>query len=283
LFLAGALAGALLGGTVLASGPALVPLPAAPARPIPAGPLGDAILYGQRIVNDTQGTVRNNVRSGLDCSSCHLGGGQVAFAAPFAGLPGLFPEFRSRAGRVESLEERINDCFRRSMNGRALAPASPEMIGLLAYMSWLSQGVPAGAEVVGRGFRDLKAPGPPDPVRGMALYGARCAGCHGTQGQGTPKPTGGFVFPPLWGAQSFNDGAGMARVSIAAAFVQAKMPLGAGGTLSDQDAFDIAAFFTSQPRPAFTAAVHDWPAGDRPADATTATRRPPQPAGTRSP
>jgi thiosulfate dehydrogenase len=248
--------------------PLVVPAP----DTMPAGAMGDAVREGQRIVNDTQNTVAAYVGNGLACAQCHIGGGTVAGAAPFAGLPGLFPEYRSRTGRVETLEERINDCFLRSMNGRPLPAYSREMIALLAYIGWLSGGVPSGSEVEGRGFRTIASPSPPDATRGKALYAARCSACHGAGGQGVRAAGHGYAFPPLWGPDSFNRGAGMARVSIAAAFIQAKMPLAAGGTLSDQEAYDIAAYVTSQPRPAFGAAAKDWPQGDAPADATTGAR-----------
>ena len=251
----------------IAASPAQVPLAAPAVDSIPAGPLGDAVKLGLAIVNDTQTHAKAYVGNGLNCASCHVNGGRTAYAAPLVGLTGVFPEYRARRGRVESLEERLNDCFLRSMNGRALPPTGPEMLGLLAYIAWLSQGVPTGAEVVGRGFRDITAPAKPDPARGKALFAQKCAACHGAEGQGLRGAGNAFVFPPLWGPQSFNTGAGMARVAVAAAFVQAKMPLGNAGTLSDQEAFDIAAYFTAQPRPKFGGAKQDWPKGDRPADA----------------
>ena len=244
-----------------------VPLAAPAVDSVPTGPLGDAIRFGQSIVVDTQGSAKNYVGNGLNCASCHLDAGRTAFAAPLVGLTGVFPEYRARRGRVESLEERINDCFLRSMNGRVLPLDSPEMVGLLAYIAWLSMGVPTGSEVIGRGFRDFAAPAAPDPARGKALYAQKCAACHGVGGQGLRGAGEAFVFPPLWGSQSFNTGAGMARASVAAAFVQAKMPLDNGGTLSDQDAYDIAAYFTMQTRPNLGRSTKDWPKGDRPADA----------------
>lgn len=261
-------------GALLAAGASLgmdtsarmVPLSPPAASAVPDGPLGEAIRYGQRIVADTRATAGAYVGNALNCTNCHLDGGRTAYAAPLAGLTGLFPEYRSRRGRVESLEERINDCFLRSMNGKALPAASREMIGLLAYISWLSQGVPTGREVVGRGFIEMPAPGRTDASRGKALYAARCASCHGADGQGVKSGVDKYAFPPLWGPQSFNNGAGMARLSVAAAFVRAKMPLGNAGTLTDQDAYDIAAYFTARPRPDFPAKKHDWPNGDRPAD-----------------
>ena len=244
-----------------------VPLKPPPASAIPTDPLGASIRLGLAILTDTQSRLKANVGNGLNCVSCHLDAGRTAYAAPLAGLTGMFPEYRGRTGGVESLEQRINDCFLRSMNGRPLPPASAEMIGLLAYTAWLSQGVPTGTEVVGRGFRDIVAPGKPNVPQGKALFAQKCATCHGANGQGTPGAGGAFVFPPLWGPNSFNTGAGMARVSVAAAFVQAKMPLGAGGTLTDQEAYDIAAYFTAQPRPVFGSSAKDWPKGGRPADA----------------
>jgi thiosulfate dehydrogenase len=110
--------------------------------------------------------------------------------------------------------------------------------------------VPTGREVTGRGFRKLAAGSPPDATRGKALHMARCAMCQSADGQGV-KAGGGCAMPPLWGPAFFSTGAGMARIDTAAAYVQTKMPLNTSGTLSSQDAFDIAAFFTAQARPAF--------------------------------
>lgn len=250
----------------LATPPILLVAP--PASSIPAGPLGDAVKLGQSIVVTTQDFAKAYTGNGLNCVSCHLDAGRTPYAAPLVGLTGVFPEYRARRGSVESLEQRINDCFVRSMNGRALPTGSAEMIGVLAYIAWLSQGVPVGTEVIGRGFRELPPPAQrSNPARGKALYAQKCAACHGADGQGLPGGANGFVFPPLWGTRSFNTGAGMARVSIAAAFVQAKMPLGNAGTLTDQEARDLAAYFTAQPRPGFAGATADWPNGERPDDA----------------
>jgi thiosulfate dehydrogenase len=222
---------------------------------------------GLRIINNPQIEAKAYVGNGLACSHCHLDAGRVAYAAPFAGLTGVFPEYRRRRGSVESLEQRINDCFLRSMNGTPLPSGSNEMTGLLAYIAWLSRGVPTGAEVQGRGFRYIEPPSPPDPARGRILYDEKCAMCHGKAGEGVVGPLHQYTFPPLWGPQSFNDGAGMARVSVAAAFVKEKMPVGSAATLTDQQAYDIAAYFTAQPRPAFAGHAQDWPHGARPADA----------------
>jgi thiosulfate dehydrogenase len=234
---------------------------------LPEGPVGEAVALGRRVLTHTPENAAAYSGNALNCSSCHLDAGRTPFAAPWVGIWGVFPEFRSRNARVNALQDRINDCFVRSLNGRALPVDSPEMIGILAYMQWLSRDVPTGKSVKGRGFLRIKSPQPPDSSHGRQVYAEKCAVCHGDEGQGTFAPSGAMVYPPLWGPKSFNIGAGMARLNTAAAFVKANMPFGQGGSLSDQDAFDVAAFFTRQPRPDFAHNSEDWPKGGKPDDA----------------
>lgn len=261
--------------------PALVPAPeaavAAPASPwplvapdpasVPDGPLGDAIRRGDTIVRRTRETLPDKVGNGLHCTSCHLSGGTVAKAGPWIGVTGVFPEYRARSGRVNTLQDRINDCFERSLNGAPLDPAGEDMTAIVAYMTWLSRDVPTGTPVEGRGFAKIKDPPTPDPAAGQALFAERCASCHGADGAGLRAADGGTIYPALWGEQSFNLGAGMARLDTAAAFVRWNMPLGQGGSLTDQQAYDLAAFFTAQDRPDYAGKAGDWPRGDRPRDA----------------
>jgi thiosulfate dehydrogenase len=271
---AACLAGALLSGAV---SPVAAAQPGAGKRTaafqppsddeIPDGPVGEAIRYGREVLTRTQVVARQYVGNGLNCSSCHLDAGRVPHASPWVGVWGVFPEYRSRSARMNSLQDRINDCFERSMNGQALPPDSPEMGGILTYFWWLSKGVPTGVEVEGRGLKRVRAPEPPDPARGARVYADKCAACHGADGQGTTGPNGEYLYPALWGERSFNIGAGMARLGTAAAFVKAAMPLGQGNTLTDQEAFDVAAYFTQQPRPDFARKHLDWPKGDKPTDA----------------
>ncbi len=235
--------------------------------PVPSGEVGEAVRLGERILRSTPTAVPAYVGNDLNCTSCHLNGGRTPFAAPWVGVWGVFPEFRARNARVNLLEDRINDCFERSANGRALPLDSPEMRAIMAYMQWVSRGVPVGQSVPGRGFQRLPAGPVVDPVRGAAVYAQKCALCHGAQGEGLRGAAAELAVPPLWGPRSFNVGAGMGRLSTAAAFVKANMPLGQGGSLSDEDAWDVAAFFTSQPRPDFAAKGGDWPRGGKPADA----------------
>ncbi len=234
---------------------------------IPDGPLGTSIRKGKDLLTNTRALLPDNVGNGLNCTNCHLQGGTVQRAAPWVGLWGAFPEYRSRNDKVITLAERINDCFERSMNGKPLSYTSDAMIAMLAYIRWLSTGVPTGASVSGRGFGQINQSLTPNPDAGKTLYAQKCASCHGNEGTGTVNPGGGFVFPPVWGDQSFNDGAGMARTFTAAAFIKYNMPLGLGGTLTDQESLDIAQYFTHQPRPVFTRKSGDWPNGGKPKDA----------------
>jgi len=238
-----------------------------PDSSIPPGFAGEAVRYGQVLFTNTKSKLPAHVGNGLTCSSCHLGGGGVAYAAPIIGIWGKYPEYRARSGKVISLAERIDDCFERSMNGKALAPESPEMKAMLAYIRWASSQTIKGGGVAGRGFGALQPHLVPDPIRGALLYLKHCSVCHGSVGAGQRGSDGVFVIPPVWGEDSFTVGAGMARTFTAAAFIRYNMPLGQVGVLSDQDAVDIAQFVTHQPRPEFAARRFDWPLGDAPSDA----------------
>ena len=193
----------------------------------------------------------------LACNDCHLEAGTKKFGLPFFGLYGDFPHYSARAGVEISVEDRVNSCMTRSMNGRALAADAPEMRPFVAYIKFLSTGVPPGQRLPGLGagkIPELKVAA--DPVRGRAIYVAKCQGCHNTDGSGIrrslPTTDLGYIVPPLWGAESFNDGAGMNRLINAANFVHSNMPQGAdylNPILSSNDAWNVAAFVLSQPRP----------------------------------
>ncbi len=253
------------------------PLPFSPPRDsaIPAGTEGDQIRQGKRLFTDTKRLLPANVGASMNCTSCHLGEGKTPLGSPFYGVAPSFPQPNPRAGRVVTLTERINGCMMRSMNGKPLPPDSAEIKAMLAYMDWLSAGIPKDAKVAGRGIGQIDKSLTPDPVRGKTIYADQCASCHGLDGAGLKDVHGEYVFPPLWGDESFNIGAGMARTYTAAAFVKHNMPvghglnwpLGQGGALSDQDAVDVSEYFTHQPRPDFPAKVNDWPKGGKPKDA----------------
>lgn len=220
-----------------------------PASAIPAGEFGEAVLLGRNIFTNTQQYAKNFVGNGLNCVNCHLDEGRKAHAAPLWAAYVKYPAYREKNKKVNSYEERLAGCFRFSMNGTAPPYDSKEMIALVAYSFWLAQGAPTGVDLAGSGYPKLQAPPrAPDATRGASVYTANCLICHGATGQGT-KVNGKYAFPPLWGKDSYNAGAGMYRVNTAAEFIKANMPLGKGETLSLQEAWDVAQYINSHERP----------------------------------
>jgi thiosulfate dehydrogenase len=227
-----------------------------PESAMPKGPLGEAVRLGEEIFRHTGEAAPQFVGNALTCSNCHLDAGRLANASPLWAGYVSFPAYRAKDRRVNTFAERLQGCFRFSMNGTAPPLGDQALVALESYAFWLSQGAPVGESLPGRGYPPLPKPAAaPDFARGGQVYAQRCALCHGADGGG--QPSGGtMVFPPVWGARSYNGGAGMASVATAAAF----MPLGLGGSLSDQDAWDVALFVDGHERPQdprFTGSVQE--------------------------
>jgi thiosulfate dehydrogenase len=221
------------------------------ARKLPSGAVGQSIAYGRAIVMDTQTTMKGYVRAKMSCEACHIGGGTRPKGGSFVGIYGAFPQWNRRAHRVIALQDRIAECFLYSMNGRPPAYDSKAMIAVVAYIAWLSRGTPAGKpQAANQRYVEPLPSRSPDAAHGSDLYGQKCAACHGSKGNGQAD-----VFPPLWGAHSFNAGAGMAHVDRMTGFVRYNMPQNAPGSLSLEDAYDVAAFVLSHPRPHFHKSV----------------------------
>ena len=238
------------------------PIEFAPPSPetIPGSQLGEQIRLGYQIVVNTQKYARPYVGNRLNCTNCHLDGGLNPNAASFVGLAALYPEYRTRNARVNTLADRVNECMERSLNGRAFPPDSSKLQAVVAYITWLSRGVPSGATLSWRGLQRIDSRRPIDPGNGEKVFASKCTFCHGSDGLGT------MAAPPVWGPQSYTIGAGMARVSVAAAFIKSNMPRSWGWSLSDDDAYDVAAYINTQPRPDFPGKANDWPKGGKPAD-----------------
>jgi thiosulfate dehydrogenase len=236
-------------------------------------PNADQLIYGMRLMAETKAMLPDHVGDSLTCNSCHLVGGTVAHASPYVGLSALFPSYAPRAGKIIDFKDRVNGCMRRSMNGKVLEKNSREMLAMVAYMDNMKSDVKPGQPIPGRGIGKISHSVIPDVNNGKQVYKDQCAVCHGDNGEGIKRADGSFVFPPLWGNQSFNIGAGIAKTYTAAAFVKSNMPmsntmsfpLGQGG-LTDQQAVDVAAYFTHMPRPDFPDKVKDWPNGGKPDD-----------------
>lgn len=234
---------------------------------VPNDKSGESILRGKDYLEHTFEKLPQFVGAKINCTNCHLNSGKTQFAGPWIGVAARFPQYRSRSGKVDTLTDRVNDCFERSLNGSRLPEKSPEMTDIISYMTWLSKGYAIGQDIQGSGMPKIVLDRLPDLKTGRVIYEAKCASCHQSNGQGLYTANGQVTFPALWGSKSFNIGAGMARLQTAAGFVKKNMPLGQGGSLSDDEAWDVAGYFSQQNRPDFKNKSKDWPKGDRPKDA----------------
>jgi thiosulfate dehydrogenase len=237
-----------------------------PDTSIPAGPMGVAVRRGHALLAATRDSLPSHVGSSLRCFSCHLDEGRRASALPLIGSYARYPQYRARRARVDLIEDRVNDCFLRSLNGRAIAIDGDDMRDIVAYLAWMSRGVPAVDSVGPQDVPSLATLNA-DTTRGARVFTESCVRCHGASGQGT------MVAPPLWGPRSFNIGAGMARYRTAAQFIVHNMPFDRPGSLTLQQALDVARYVDSRPRPDFRGKERDWPKGGRPADAPYSTIR----------
>ena len=210
------------------------------------------IRRGYDIFTNTQQYRDEYVFNDMNCSSCHMGAGRLPFAGPIWPAAVTLPNYRPKNDHVNNLEERIAGCFTYSMNGKPPAYGSDEMLALSAYHQWLAKGVPmylTDANIYGRGYPRVAEPAEkPDYQRGKATYEAQCSICHAEDGGGL-SARGEVVFPPVWGDNSYNWGAGISRLFTLAGFIKHNMPLGQPNSLTDQQAWDLAQYIDSQERP----------------------------------
>lgn len=228
----------------------------------------DLIRYGRKLIANTayylgpEGTV-NKLSNGMNCQNCHLNAGTQTFGNNFGMVASTYPNFRPRSGKIESIYQRINECMRRSMNGKQLDTTSKEMLALAAYIYWVGKDVKKGTHPQGAGAGQLAYMSrAADTVNGKNIYRQKCALCHAGNGSGMPNINGGgFQYPPIWGEHSYNNGASMFRLGKLATYIKNNMPFGVtyqSPQLTDEEAWDIAAFINSQKRPEMDLSG-DWP------------------------
>jgi len=253
--------------------------------------VADQIRWGYKIFVDTPHEAPRFTGGKVACANCHLNAGQRERAMPLVAVAGMFPEYNNRAARLISLGDRIVDCFLRSENaaGRlesesggeagesdrgnaegSLSTSSKEVLAVSAYLTWLAQGYPVGVNPAWRGQNAIAQNklipiASLDPRRGEAVFMERCTSCHGADGQGVQ--IGDKKAGPLWGPESWNDGAGASRVYTLAGIIRYAMPYLNPNSLTDEDAQQVAAFITSKPRPRYPFKDRDYVGAKVPVDA----------------
>ncbi len=236
--------------------------------PIHTDKNGDLIQYGYELIAHTalylgpKGSVQHST-NGMNCQNCHLEAGTKPWGLNYGSVFSTYPKFRERSGSMETIYKRVNDCLERSLNGKALDTSSKEMKAIYAYIEWLGAEIPKGNKVKGSGIEILPyLSSPANPSEGKIVYVQNCQKCHGINGEGVVDSTGKmYTYPPLWGKYSYNDAAGLFQVSKLAGFIKNNMPNGINyhnPTLTNQAAWDVAAFINSQPRPTKDKS-NDWP------------------------
>jgi thiosulfate dehydrogenase len=228
----------------------------------------DLIRYGRKLIANTayylgpKGIV-DSISNGMNCQNCHLAAGTKPFGNNFGSVHSLYPKFRARSGGLESIEKRVNDCIQRSLNGKPLDSLSKEMRAMVSYIDWVGKDVPKGKKAEGSGLMGIKIlVRAADATKGKIIYEQQCVACHQKNGEGLLASNARtYIYPPLWGDNSFNTGAGLFRISNFAKYIRANMPNGATyeqPILTEEESWDIAAYVLSLPRP-HKKFKTDWP------------------------
>ena len=229
----------------------------------------ELVIYGEELIANTsrylgpKGSVAA-VTNGMNCQNCHLNGGRKTWGNNYGAVASTYPKFRDRSGSVETIYKRVSDCMERSLNGKSLDSTTREMKAMMAYIEWVGHAVPKDSIPTGTGIKPPKyLDRAASPIKGQEVYTAKCVSCHGANGEGLMAADGlAYTYPPLWGPNSYNSGAGLFRLSRFAGYVRDNMPLNQAShsapNLSDAEAWDVAAFVNSQPRPSKDLRG-DWP------------------------
>ncbi|HKO81193.1 MAG TPA: c-type cytochrome [Chitinophagaceae bacterium] len=227
------------------------------------------VIYGEDIIANTaryfgpHGSVAP-ITNGMNCQNCHLNAGRKNWGNNYSAVYSTYPKFRDRSGTMETIYKRVSDCFERSLNGIAPDSNSKEYQAIYAYIKWVGQDVKKGEKPMGSGieklpFMDRAA----DTIKGKLVYTAQCQSCHGENGEGQISLNNiSYEYPPLWGKHSYNDGAGLFRLSNFAGYIKINMPFKQSTRdnpkLTTEEAWDVAAYVNSQPRPKKDLSK-DWP------------------------
>lgn len=234
-------------------------------KEIPFDSTGDLIRYGRELIVNTsfylgpKGIV-SQITNGMNCQNCHLDAGTRNFGIPLSAVAATFPKYLERSERMQSVESRVNDCLQRSLNGRPLDSLNYEMRAFVAYLKWLGHEVPKGVKPAGSGIKSLAfLERTADLDHGKTIFQTQCSRCHGDNGEGVWKQDRtDYAYPPLWGEHSYNLNATLYRLIPLSSFIKSNMPFDKMKTLTEEEAWDVAAYISSQARPGAPYKT-DWP------------------------
>jgi thiosulfate dehydrogenase len=243
------------------SAPLIIPL-TPDLQGLPPGKTGATIRYGFELLANTpdyigpKGSVGPYTKSRMSCRNCHLDVGMRPLGNSWLDTHALYPQYRDREGMVQTLAERTNACIVHNLQGKPLPENGPEMKAILLYYRWLGRDRPILAKDPNQRMVSLPLLSrAANPSTGKEIFTNRCSSCHGNDGQGrlsVNKLT--YIYPPLWGKESFTMGASLSRLSLMAKFIKGNMPYGVSATnpgLSDEESWDVASYLLSQSRPAW--------------------------------
>lgn len=211
-------------------------------------PIRELAKLGFKAMLETKKHALEYVGNHLSCTNCHFAGGNTTGGAQgsisLAGVATKYPSLDQSTGKIIDLQGRINNCFLRSLNGKALPLDSPLMLAFVTYFHWISKNLPIYGDVPWLGLHSLKLSYEGNPEKGKKIFDIYCATCHQEKYRGEIYP------PPLWGNGAFNDGAGMSKIPKLASFIYWNMPYNdETPLLSEEEAFDVAAYILTKPRP----------------------------------
>lgn len=230
---------------------------------IPHSKTGEEIRYGFKLFTQTayylgpEGKVMQLTGNKMNCKNCHLDNGMRPMSNSLIETYLKYPQYRSREGAVLTIEDRINNCFERPMNGKYLPYDSREMRAMVAYMRWMCEGRVASYEEDSFHLGKIKLIDREASIaKGAMVYKDKCQTCHGADGQGElTADKVSYKYPPLWGKYSYAQGSSMHRLITASRFVKWSMPWLDHRTapqLTDEQVFDVVAFINCDsihPRP----------------------------------
>lgn len=214
----------------------------------------ELVRYGYQLINNTPIYIGPNGKIGkyagnlMSCTNCHLDAGTRKYGLSLHASYGNYPQYRSRENKILDIEARINNCVERPLNGDPIPEDSKEMLAIVCYLKWLGEDIPIGYVPKESKLPDIDfLKRAANPKKGEAIFIKHCVSCHGENGEGKLSDNGKkYLYPPLWGGNSYQKGSSMYRLMKITAFVYANMPFDKASAenpfLSLDDAYDVSAF-----------------------------------------